>query len=77
MFANGLDTAQGPGLIFVTLPIAFGRMSGGLVFGTLFFVLLFFAALTSVIGSMEPVIAWVEEHRGIKRSIAAIFIANL
>lgn len=72
VFANGLATAQGPGLIFVTLPIAFGSMSGGLVFGTLFFILLFFAALTSVIGSMEPVIAWVEEHRGIKRSSAAI-----
>ncbi len=72
VFANGLDTAQGPGLIFVTLPIAFSSMSGGLVFGTLFFILLFFAALTSVIGSIEPVIAWVKEHRGIKRSSAAI-----
>ena len=72
VFANGLDPAEGPGLIFVTLPIAFGNMTGGLLFGTLFFILLFFAALTSAIGSLEPVVAWVEEHRSVKRSTAAI-----
>ncbi|MDZ4729027.1 MAG: sodium-dependent transporter, partial [Xanthomonadales bacterium] len=72
VFANGLDPAQGPGLIFVTLPIAFGNMTGGLIFGTLFFILLFFAALTSAIGALEPVVAWVEEHRGINRAGAAI-----
>ncbi len=72
VFANGLDPAEGPGLIFVTLPIAFGNMTGGIIFGTLFFILLFFAALTSAIGSLEPVVAWVEEHRNIERSSAAI-----
>ncbi len=72
VFANGLDPAEGPGLIFVTLPIAFGNMTGGIIFGTLFFILLFFAALTSAIGSLEPVVAWVEEHRNITRSSAAI-----
>lgn len=72
VFANGLDPAEGPGLVFVTLPIAFGNMPGGMIFGTLFFVLLFFAALTSAIGSLEPAVAWVEEHRGVKRSTAAI-----
>lgn len=76
VFANGLDPAEGPGLIFVTLPIAFGNMPGGLIFGTLFFILLFFAALTSAIGSLEPVVAWVEEHRGIKRSSAAIMTCS-
>ncbi len=76
VFANGLDPAEGPGLIFVTLPIAFGNMTGGIVFGTLFFVLLVFAALTSVIGAMEPVVAWIEEHRDIKRSSAAIIACS-
>ena len=76
VFANGLDPAEGPGLIFVTLPIAFGNMTGGLFFGTLFFILLFFAALTSSIGSLEPVVAWVEEHQGIKRSSAAIITCS-
>ncbi len=72
VFANGLDPAQGPGLIFVTLPIAFGNMTGGLLFGTLFFILLFFAALTSSIGGLEPVVAWVEEQTNWKRSTSAI-----
>ncbi len=37
VFANDLSAAQGPGLVFVTLPLAFGNMAGGLIFGTLFF----------------------------------------
>ncbi len=49
VFANGLDPAAGPGLVFVTLPLAFGHMGGGLVIGALFFLLLTFAALTSSI----------------------------
>jgi len=76
VFANGLDPAQGPGLIFVTLPIAFGNMTGGLVFGTLFFILLFFAALTSSIGSLEPPVAWVEERFGVKRATAAALVCG-
>ena len=46
VFANGLNPAAGPGLIFETLPLAFGNMAGGTFIGTLFFILLFFAALT-------------------------------
>jgi len=37
VFANGLEAGQGPGLIFNTLPLAFGQMTGGLIFGTIFF----------------------------------------
>lgn len=62
VFASGLDPAGGPGLIFVTLPIAFGNMPGGQVMGTLFFALLFFAAFTSAIGMLEPVVASLEER---------------
>lgn len=76
VFAHGLDPAEGPGLIFVTLPIAFGNMTGGLIFGVLFFVLLFFAALTSVIGMMEPIIAWAEEHKGMNRKLATVLICS-
>jgi len=74
VFANGLDPAEGPGLIFVSLPIAFGSVTGGLVFGTLFFILLFFAALTSVIGTLEPMIAWSEERFRLRRWKAALFV---
>jgi NSS family neurotransmitter:Na+ symporter len=72
VFAHGLDPAEGPGLIFVSLPIAFGSVTGGLVFGTLFFILLFFAALTSVIGCIEPVIAWCQEKFDMNRTLATV-----
>lgn len=71
VFASGLDPAEGPGLVFVSLPIAFGNMAGGHAIGTLFFLLLLFAAFTSAIGMLEPVVAWLEErHPGRRRSMA-------
>ena len=73
VFASGLDPAEGPGLIFVTLPVAFGTMAGGHIIGTLFFVLLIFAAFTSAIGMLEPVVAWLEEKRpGRRKQMAAL-----
>jgi NSS family neurotransmitter:Na+ symporter len=74
VFANGLDPAEGPGLVFVSLPLAFGSVTGGLIFGTLFFILLFFAALTSVIGVVEPMIAWWQEKFRLPRHLAAFFV---
>lgn len=72
VFANGLEPAQGPGLIFKTLPIAFGHMPGGEFFGTLFFVLLVFAAWTSAISLIEPAVAWLVENHGFTRVHAAV-----
>ena len=73
VFASNLDPAEGPGLIFVTLPIAFGNMAGGHVIGVLFFVLLLFAAFTSAIGMLEPVVAWLEEkYPGQRRKMALV-----
>lgn len=77
VFANGLDPADGPGLVFDTLPLAFGQMTGGVFFGTIFFVLLTFAAWTSAIGLMEPAVAWVVEHFGRTRAQAAVVIGAL
>lgn len=67
VFANGLEPGAGPGLVFVTLPIAFGKMPAGDFFATLFFVLLFFAAWTSAISLLEPLVAWLVENRGFSR----------
>lgn len=67
-----LDPGEGPGLIFVTLPVAFGQMPGGDIVGALFFILLTFAALTSSIGMLEPVVSWLEEHRGFRRPVMAV-----
>lgn len=72
VFANGLDPAGGPGLIFMTLPVAFGNMPGGTIFGPLFFFLLFFAAFTTAIGMLEPMISWLEERFGGHRRLLTI-----
>lgn len=76
VFANGLDPAAGPGLIFVTLPIAFGTIPGGAVLGTTFFLLLTFAALTSAISLLEPVVELVEERTPLNR-VGATLAAGL
>ncbi|MDX1481735.1 MAG: sodium-dependent transporter [Woeseiaceae bacterium] len=77
VFANALDPAEGPGLVFNTLPVAFGDMPFGTVFGTIFFVLLVFAAWTSALGLMEPSVAWLIENFGYGRNTAAAMIGGL
>ena len=72
VFANGLAPDSGPGLIFQTLPIAFGDMPGGPFFGSLFFVLLLFAAWTSAISLLEPLVAWLVENLSLSRVRASI-----
>ena len=74
VFANGLVSGEGPGLIFVTLPIAFGNMPAGSLFGALFFLLLLFAAVTSSIAILEPAVAWVEERRGLNRKASTAIV---
>ncbi len=73
VFTYGLDTAEGPGLIFITLPIAFGQMPGGIFFGTLFFFLVMFAAWTSGISLLEPTVSWLVENRGLTRNKATVY----
>lgn len=72
VFANGMEPSAGPGLIFVSLPMAFGSMSMGTLIGTLFFVLLVFAALTSAISLLEPSVEWLEERSGFNRMTATL-----
>lgn len=71
VFAFGLEPAAGPGLIFVTLPIAFAQMTGGALFGGVFFVLLLFAAWTSALSLLEPTVAWLTERNKMSRVMAA------
>ena len=72
VFVNGFEVGQGPGLMFVTLPLAFGQLPMGALFGTVFFVLVSFAAITSAISLTEPAIAYVVEEYNAKRSRVAI-----
>ena len=73
VFGFGLEPGSGPGLVFVTLTIAFGHMPGGQFFGALFFVLLAVAAWTSAISILEPVVAWQVESLNWSRRRASIF----
>ncbi len=74
VFANGLDPAGGAGLIFQTLPVAFAQMPGGGVVAVFFFLLLSVAAITSVVGLCEPLVAWIMERFGYSRHGAATIL---
>ncbi|OUS28484.1 sodium-dependent transporter [Gammaproteobacteria bacterium 45_16_T64] len=74
VFANGLETAAGPSLMFKTLPLAFSQMPGGVVLGGVFFILVTFAAWTSAISLAEPAVAWMVETAGFSRVKAALAI---
>ena len=77
VFANGLNPSEGPGLVFDTLPLAFGQMRGGAFFAAVFFVLVSFAAWTSAIGLMEPAVAWLVERYHRTRAQAAVMVGGL
>jgi NSS family neurotransmitter:Na+ symporter len=76
VFANGLEPGQGPGLIFKTLPIAFGHMEAGTLVGTGFFTLLVFAAWTSAISLIEPAVAWLVENKDMNRVRASVLVGG-
>ncbi|EAR62910.1 sodium-dependent transporter [Neptuniibacter caesariensis] len=77
VFANGMDPGAGPGLMFVTLPVAFGQMPGGQIFGFVFFLLVGIAAWTSAISLIEPAAAWLVEKFGWHRVPACIALGLL
>ena len=70
-FAYGVSPDQGPSLVFVTLPVVFGQMPLGNVWGALFFVFMSFAALSTVIAVFENLISWSIDKWGITRRRAA------
>lgn len=71
VFANGLNPSEGPGLVFVTLPVAFGAMPGGALVGTAFFMLLAIAALTSSVSLLEPIVAAFASRTRLSRAALA------
>ena len=74
VFSGGDESAlgKGPGLMFVTLPKVFESMRGGAVIGTLFFLLVLFAALTSAISLLESVVSIYCDKCGISRKKACL-----
>lgn len=72
VFAYGLQPDSGPGLIYLTLPVAFGAMPFGNIFAVLFFLMIVFAALATTISFLEPSVAWLTEKFNFTRKYAAI-----
>lgn len=66
-FAFGVDANAGPGLVFVTLPNVFNHMHGGFFWGTLFFLFMSFAALSTVVAVFENIVAYGIDVRGWSR----------
>ena len=72
VFAFGGTPAGGPGLLFNTIPLVFGRMPGGGVFTALFFLLAAIATIGAMVSLMEVPVAWLVERGRFRRTAAAI-----
>ena len=72
VFDNGLAAGSGAGLIFETMPVAFGNLALGRFLGIAFFILLLFAAWSSGISLLEPVVERLEGRHGLSRKIATL-----
>lgn len=75
VFSFGLDPAAGVKLAFVTLPPIFQTMSFGSFWGAVFFLLLFFAALTSAVSMLEVPVATLIDSYGFKRKNATWIVS--
>jgi len=77
VFAFALEPAAGPGLLFVTLPVALGQMPGGLFIGTLFLLLVLFAALSTSISMLESTVSRLIERPGASRRRMTLIAGGL
>ena len=72
---QGIEPGAGPGLMFISLPVAFGSMPGGLLIGAIFFILVSIAAWSSAISLLEPCVAWLVETKNMDRFQANMIFA--
>jgi neurotransmitter:Na+ symporter, NSS family len=72
VFAFNLQAAEGPGLLFVTLPIVFSQSTTGTIVGAAFFLMVAIAAITSAIAIVQPPVIWLERHFRMRRPTAAM-----
>ena len=72
-FAFGVEPGAGPGLVFITLPNVFNQMTGGKIWGALFFLFMSFAALSTVIAVFENILSFAMDLWGWKRNKAVLF----
>ena len=76
-FAYGVNPDSGPSLIFITLPNVFNHMTGGRVWGTLFFLFMSFASISTVIAVFQNIISFATDLTGctVKKAVAVNIIA--
>ncbi len=77
IFTFGLEPSAGPGLVFISIPIALSQMTGGAVFAFVFFGLLVFAAVTSAISMLEVTCSYFIDERGWNRRNATLMAGGL
>ena len=75
-FSGGNEEAlnSGPGLMFITLPKVFNSMPGGSVIGAVFFIMVFFAALTSSISLMETIVSIIMDKTKLGRRVSCVMV---
>lgn len=71
-FAFGIQPDSGPSLLFITLPNVFNHMTGGRIWGTMFFIFMSFAALSTIIAVFENIIAITMENGNMSRKKAVM-----
>lgn len=76
VFAFGLEPSSGPGLIFETLPIAFGQVAGGQWISLLFFLLLAGAALTTALSMLECIVRYLSDRYQFSRVKSTVIAAS-
>lgn len=77
LFANNLQPAQGFGLLFISLPYAFGNMPFGDLYGALFFLAVFVTALGTAVALLEPIVSVLEQQFRVRRMHAAVVMTAI
>ncbi len=77
VFASNIEPNAGPGLLFISLPYAFGNLMQGELAGTVFFVLVVLAILGSAVAVMEPVVAMVMRLARFERFTSALIVGAI
>jgi NSS family neurotransmitter:Na+ symporter len=77
VFANHMEPTAGPGLLFISLPYAFGNLMQGELVGAVFFVMMVLAALGSAVALMEPVVAMLMQQARLSRFTAALIVGAI
>ena len=74
---DGALSASGPSLMFIQLPSVFNNLPGGRWIGMVFFILVFFAALTSSISLVEAIVAVLRENLHLKRWVSCLIVFGI